>query len=533
MSARCSFLFEIPRRSLIIAALALIPPAALYLFLQHHPSIDPVLGSHTWHFFIVSAVAAVATVLALAVIRAARGLPDARTFFLAMAFISMAGIFLAHGLGTSPFFGGHIHAAGAAPAASATLPAAATPPADTGSADTATDAGHAGHLAHEGHGVAQQGPSPEVVRIGLVGFSAQLSLILSSVFFALSVLNPGKRLANLVVRHWERIALLAIGAIAIYGTLAVAFPLTLAWIPVSSSPLNWTAAEISWICFAFAGWRFLQSYRLSFLPLQGMMALSMAFLVEAEWFMIEGSAWHLSWWEYHFAMLAGFLGAVLGLLWQYRTTGDLGAVVEGLFLREAVTGMREGDSNALRALGAAVAAKDGYTSHHVDRVSRLAVAIGEQMRLPSNTLEILRWGGRLHDLGKIGVPNSILLKPGRLTDSEFRLMQQHSARGWQVARKSGVLEKAAAAIRGHHERWNGSGYPDGLAGENIPLEARIIAVADVWDAVTTDRPYRTGMSFDEAATLIRDGSGNLFDPRCVEALFAVLGDTRIEAAPAG
>jgi HD-GYP domain-containing protein (c-di-GMP phosphodiesterase class II) len=252
------------------------------------------------------------------------------------------------------------------------------------------------------------------------------------------------------------------------------------------------------------------------------MALSMALLIEAQWFMIQGPPWHLSWWEYHFAMLAGFLCPVIGLLLQFRSTGDLGAVVEALFLREAVTGIRDGDPRALHALGAAVAAKDGDTSAHVDRVSQMAVAIGERMGLQPNQLEILRWAGRLHDLGKIGVPNSILLKPGRLTDAEFREMQKHSARGWQAARKSGVLDQAAAAIRGHHERWNGSGYPDGLAGDSIPLEARIIAVADVWDAVTSKRPYRAGMSHEQAAALIRDGSSVLFDPLCVDALFAIV-----------
>ncbi len=260
------------------------------------------------------------------------------------------------------------------------------------------------------------------------------------------------------------------------------------------------------------------------------MALAMAFLIEAQWFMIEGPAWHISWWEYHFAMLAGFLGPVIALLLQFRTTGDLGAVVEALFLRETVTGIHDGDPRALRVLGAAVAAKDGYTSAHVDRVSQTAVAMGEHMGLVPSQLEILRWAGRLHDLGKIGVPDSILQKPGRLTDAEFREMQLHCARGWQAARKSGVLGQASAAIRGHHERWNGSGYPDGLAGDAIPLEARIIAVADVWDAVTSDRPYRPGMGHDEAAELIRRDSGVLFDPSCVEALFAVLPPIEIPTA---
>jgi HD-GYP domain-containing protein (c-di-GMP phosphodiesterase class II) len=152
----------------------------------------------------------------------------------------------------------------------------------------------------------------------------------------------------------------------------------------------------------------------------------------------------------------------------------------------------------------------------------MSVAIGERLDLPPDRLEVLRWAGRLHDLGKIGVPDSILLKPGRLTESEYRLMQQHSIRGWQVARRSGVLAQAASAIRGHHERLNGSGYPDGLVGEQIPLEARIIAVADVWDALTANRSYRAALSPDRALSIIERDAGLLLDPRCVEALLCIL-----------
>jgi len=564
---------DVPLRAAAIAAASLVPPAVLFVWLQHEPGYDLVFGSHAMHFLVVSFVAAMATILALTVMRAARHLPDARTFFLAMGFISMAGIFLAHGLGTAPFLGGHQHTAdagagaasqsstSAAPAGlgssgysdgygdsygsassspalgQASSAAAGQPAPDSpsgyddsyGAAPPSTSVDHSEHGGHSGPTSSRPAPSVEVARIGLVGFSAELSLVVSSLFFALAVMDLGKRFNNLLVRHWDAFALMVIGPIALYAIVAVAFPTILLWIPVASRQLNWTVAEIAWVCFAFAGWRFLQSYRLSFLPLQGAMALSMALLIEAQWFMIEGAVWHLSWWEYHVAMLAAFLGAVIGLLLQFHSTGDLGAVIEGLFLRETVTGIRERDPRALRALGAAVAAKDGYTSAHVDRVSQMAVAIGEQMELGPEQLEVLRWAGRLHDLGKIGIPNSILMKPGRLNDAEFRQMQQHSARGWQAARKSGVLEKAAAAIRGHHERWNGSGYPDGLAGEAIPLEARIIAVADVWDAVTSDRPYRAGMSHQDAADLIRRDSGVLFDSRCVDALFSILQPSEAEA----
>ena len=530
----------ISRRWINTSIIVLVLPVAVFLLLRHNPSLDLEFGSHAWHFGIVSVVAAIALLLALLVTIAAKHLPEPRTFFLAMAFIAMAGIFLAHGLGTAPFLGGHHgdeESAGeygdsygygggyGAPvdhsAHEANSPAQTTPPVNSGD--------HSGHAtAAEGYG----GPSTGDARLAVIGLSARLSLLISSILFALAVTNVGRRLTNLILQHWNLLAFSVMAAVVAYAVVALAFPMALIWVPVDSPPVSWTLGAIVWAALAFAGWRFLQAYRLSFLALQGTMALSMALLMEAQVFMILGPIWHLSWWEYHIVMLIGFLAPVAGLLWQYRSTGDLSAIVEGLFLREAVRGIRAGDPEALSALGAAVAAKDGETSAHVDRVSRIAVSVGERLGLAPAELEVLRWAGRLHDLGKIGVPNSILLKPSGLTEAEFRLMQLHSARGWQVARRAGVLALAAPAIRGHHERWNGSGYPDGLAAEAIPLGARIIAVADVWDALTAERPYRPAWSPAEAAAMIHRDSGVLLDARCVDALFAVLQPIEAEAARA-
>lgn len=496
-------------------------PLLVFALLRLKPKLDVEFSSHLWHFGIVSVVAAMALGLALAVTLAARNLPDSRTFFLAIAFVTMAGIFLAHGLGTAPFLGDHHGSSDE----SSEYSAAGGHNSDGSGYGYATSStsGATGYASADESTEYGTGPSIADARLNVVGLTARLSLFVSAIFFALAVTNTGRRLTQLVLRRWNALTLAVLVAVAAYDTLALAFPRSLLWIPIQAPWLSWTVAAIAWLAFAFAGWRFLQAYRLTYLPLQGTMALSMALLAEAQLFMIQGPTWHLSWWEYHIVMLAGFLAPVLGMLWQYRTTGDLGVILEGLFLRESVTGIRSGDPEALNALGAAVAAKDGETSSHVDRVSELATAIGERLGLPDPQLDVLRWAGRLHDLGKIGVPTSILRKPGPLSEAEFRLMQMHSARGWQVARRSGVLAQAAPAIRGHHERWNGSGYPDGLAGENIPLEARIIAAADVWDALTAERPYRAAWSPDDATVMLRRDSGVLLDPRCVDALFDVLG----------
>jgi HD-GYP domain-containing protein (c-di-GMP phosphodiesterase class II) len=502
-----------------LAGTVLGVPLVAYLLFSRFPEWNPVVGSGTPHFFIVSAVAGTALALALAVMWAARHLPDARTFFLAMGFLAMAGIFVAHGAATGPFFhrgqaGGHQHSAAPAPDPFVAYGGEYGGPPGGGMAVPATVSGSAAVAAARGRAV---------------GLSARLSLLVSALCFALAMIDLRLRLAESIVRRWSLLAGASAALLCGYVVVALAAPMALHRLSVESERLSWAVAVVTWLALGFAGWRFLQAYRLAALPLQGTMALGMALLAEAQWFMLRAPLWHLSWWEYHVAMLAGFLAPVLGLLWQYRTSGDLGAVVEGLFLRDQVKGLRAGDPRALTALAAAVAAKDSETDAHTERVGELAVAIGRRVGLTDDRLELLRWAGRLHDLGKIGVPNAILRKPGRLTDAEFAVIKRHSKRGGRVVKRSRMLAEAAPFIRAHHERMNGTGYPDGLVGEAIPLEARVIAVADVWDALTCERPYRAAMPFDQAAAIIRRESGDLLDPRCVTALFESL-EERAEAA---
>jgi HD-GYP domain-containing protein (c-di-GMP phosphodiesterase class II) len=542
----------------LIAAELLGAPVLIYALLSSGSLRSRPTGTGAFHFYIVSAVALTALLLALAVIWAARTLPEARIFFLAAGFLTMAGVFLAHGLGTAPFLGRHAMAmpmamgdAVATPAAATTgspdstdpyalfrAIAAPTAPPPTSSAPDADDAGYgsdpyASYVAHADSAPLTPAEAAvqrtAVARGQVVGFSGRLSLLLSALCFALTTLTLPERLAHRIVRHWWQLIAAVVAALFIYVPVAVLFPGTLTWVPMSSQLLAWSVAIVTWAAFAFAGWRFLQSYRLAMLPLQGAMALAMALLCEANWFQLRGTVWSLPWWMYHVAMLAGFLLAVGGLLWQYRIAGDLGVVVEGLFLRDQVAGLREGDPRALTDLAVAVAAKDTETGAHTERVGELVVEMGRRLALPEERLELLRWAGRLHDLGKIGVPNSILRKPGTLTEGEYGVMKLHSPRGGNIALRSKMLADVAPIIRAHHERIDGSGYPDGLVGEQIPIEARIIAVADVWDALTCDRPYRAGMLPEDAALIIWQESGPLLDPRCVEALFTVLDAHRVAA----
>ncbi len=172
----------------------------------------------------------------------------------------------------------------------------------------------------------------------------------------------------------------------------------------------------------------------------------------------------------------------------------------------------EATFSILDAIVTAVDNKDRYTRHHSEDVTDYALWIAEELELGDATKKSLRAGSLLHDVGKIGIPADILAKPGRLTEDEYATMKGHPHLGWLIVKSIPDTEDILDAIRSHHERWDGAGYPDGLKGEEIPLMGRILAIADAFSAMTTDRPYRKGMDWERACEEIRSHSGTQFDP---------------------
>jgi putative nucleotidyltransferase with HDIG domain len=177
--------------------------------------------------------------------------------------------------------------------------------------------------------------------------------------------------------------------------------------------------------------------------------------------------------------------------------------------------------NIISVLAQAVELRDDYTGGHTNRVSCYAEMLGRQLNLPSMDLKWIRLGTPLHDIGKIGIDDAILRKPGPLTAEEFQIMQTHTVKGATILGTIPDLAPVIPIVRSHHERWDGKGYPDGLAGPAIPRLARIVAVADTFDAMTSDRPYRKGMAAEVAFAEVEKQSGKQFDPECATAFLTI------------
>lgn len=193
-------------------------------------------------------------------------------------------------------------------------------------------------------------------------------------------------------------------------------------------------------------------------------------------------------------------------------------------VKKATAEILERERETIFRLSKAAESRDPETGAHILRMANYSKIIAEQLGLSSEDQRLILEAAPMHDVGKVGIPDSILLKPGKLTPDEFSVMKQHTLLGYEIlaGSSSNLLTTGAEIALAHHEKFDGSGYPNGLAGEKIPLFARIVAVADVFDALTSERPYKKAWNNEDALAHLRDGSGQHFDPLCVDAFFAGL-----------
>lgn len=277
---------------------------------------------------------------------------------------------------------------------------------------------------------------------------------------------------------------------------------------------------------AIAASRYIRDFSQAHLRIQAMVILGILFLAGAQTGLLFSPVRHLSWWISNGLVLLALATILLGIVIELGQGATLAESLEALFIGGAVEKLERGYTEAILALIDAVEARDAHTKGHSRRVAQMASLIGGALRLPPEGLRTLYRAGLLHDVGKIGVPDAILQKPGPLTDKEMAVIKAYPVKGEEIVQAIPSLRETLPGIRAHQERWDGTGYPTGLRGEEIPLPGRIIAVADVYDAMTSPRAARPAHHVNAALTELRVGSGVRYDPRVIEAFFQVEPWTR-------
>jgi len=426
------------------------------------------------HFYIVSLVSLMAALVAgiLAVTTVQIGLY--RVLFVCLGYMSMGAIFTVHGLTTPGVLVGNLF--------------------------------------------------PEYAA-SVVGFSAYLSLSVPGTFFALAY-APGMSWLERRLPFWPAgwLVVLTVVGLTAYGVLAILGAEGLAESRYASPPYTTALALAGIGLFFFSALRQARYYRVARLASQADLIFAFVLLAEAAAAMLIFPTWTLGWWMYHLLMLASVALAVRALMME-RTLGKSFRLIVEQTLELGVTVDAEAiDVEAVAALIAAVEVKDRETQGHNHRVAELCVAIGHELGMHAAELRVLARSGLLHDVGKLGIPDSILHKPGPLDEAEWTVMKTHPEIGLRIVNRAGRFERELLGVLYHHERMDGSGYPHGLLGGAIPLEARIVAVADTFDVLTSDRPYRKARSVAEARAVVAQESGAHLDREVVAALFKTLDE---------
>jgi HD-GYP domain-containing protein (c-di-GMP phosphodiesterase class II) len=480
---------------LIVLGFVVLPLALLAVF-RSAPGLDPLLRSPVFHLAVVSAIAACALQVAVfAAIAASRG-RDPRIVLLAVGCLFVGVFMLAHGL-TTPGVGAAVSTAGSLYGG----------PASAGVKHANYWVGRFPVLALASFAVAL-GLAGSVRETAIHRFAARHTRFVLVVPAAVTALVC----AVIAVKPEAGIGdhLLAGEHAAQHVVEGVAVALL-----VVTGAVHWRRWRLGGDRVQFA------LMTACWLSAQAMIALEL------------GQQWRASWWDYHAYLLTGFGAAVYAVLANYRRSRTIDSVLGSVFSADPLAHIEQGYPEALKALVAAVEARDSYTAGHSARVAALAVELGVRLKLAPEALRHLAQGSLLHDIGKIGIPDHILNKPGRLDPEERAWIEQHPVIGSDLVRSAPSLRQAVDVVHHHHERIDGAGYPDRLAGDAIPLHARIAAVADVWDALTTDRAYRKGWSEADALAHVVAGRGTHLDPACVDALVELLGERGVAAGGAG
>ena len=359
---------------------------------------------------------------------------------------------------------------------------------------------------------------------GVVSFTGGATLPIGGAILALSALPAFRRTSG--VRPLLILQGALLGSIVVLGALGMLMP---TFVPAVPEPRSAPALALLGIGLGFytlLGLRALRTFLLTRRRADLLVVIGIVWLAAAVPPAMLLHYWELGWWLGHGFELLGIVVVGIPVALDLRRGAQSRSLTGDLSGAELVTTEEAYLGSHVRALTIRLAEKDAYTEEHTRRVALRAVQVGEELDLSPVRVRSLATGSLVHDIGKLSVPDSILKKPGPLTDEEFSVVKRHSEWGDKMLGDLGFGKDIRQLVRDHHERLDGSGYPHGIGDAAISLDARILAVCDVYDALISKRVYREAWTHERAIALLREESGSSFDPKCVAALERVLARER-------
>jgi HD-GYP domain-containing protein (c-di-GMP phosphodiesterase class II) len=354
-----------------------------------------------------------------------------------------------------------------------------------------------------------------------VGLSGALAVPLGGAVILASLLSRPRALGY--VRDLVVLQIGVVAALTAFGALALLAPATIPSVPVSLRPLVWWIVAANALVYGALSLRALRTFQLTrrlgdLAIVAGLVWLSIAVAVY-----LLSPVWSVGFWSGHVLELAAFLVVSAALLSDLMRATPSRALRSSLDVGDVVSEQAGLLGAWVARLLARLEVKDSSTREHTRRVAQLSVQVGQELGLRGNRLRRLAVAALLHDVGKLQVPGAILGKAGPLTPAEFAVIKRHPGDGAALLAHIGGFADEAPLVRGHHERLDGSGYPDGLRGADLSLEVRILGVCDVYDALTGERVYRRAYSQTQAIAILDRGRGSSFDPEVLDALSRVVG----------